>query len=662
MTEEQPLTCESCLNAIEDDECLQALHTVWHTDCFRCSVCDILLSSWYFEKDGMLFCKSDYLYNYGEVCQNCSEIITGPVMVAGDHKFHPECFCCASCNAFIGDGDAYALVERSKLYCGPCYRHHMQQPLSQHSVLAGPHSIQLLEIPASRGTRSIKLGSPCLGHHGVHITDLDVSPDLMALHIGDKILEVNGTPLSSQSLEEVEELIKSTNKVLHLTIEHDPSNVPKCPLLCPPRRKVLSDKERRYKRKDEGVMGTSGTRSRQLKRSSGGRERSSSLPRLLVSDSSASGSQPSYDLSRTKSFRVEPKNQRIFRASDLVQGKLLGKGFFGQVYLVTHRETGEVMVVKELHRLDEEAQRNFLKEVAVLRSLHHENVLRFIGVLYRDKRLHLVTEYVSGGSLRSLLHDSSEPLPWLQRLRLARDIAAGMCYLHSMNIIHRDLNSHNCLVKEDRTVVVADFGLARVMSEPSVAGVGRRSSSGKRASAGGVGAGSKRPERKKRYTVVGNPYWMAPEMMTGKLYDEKVDLFSFGIVLCEIIGRVQADPDYLPRSNDFGLNTVVFKEKFCASCPEPFYRIAFLCCDIDPEKRPPFELLQKWLEGISLHLIVDSPLPKELMSDIVDYQGAVVTSTDSTPESMTPPECGRPPLRTISEQALDSPRSSLELV
>lgn len=97
---------------------------------------------------------------------------------------------------------------------------------------------------------------------------------------------------------------------------------------------------------------------------------------------------------------------------------------------VTHRETGEVMVLKELHRLDEEAQRNFLKEVAVLRSLHHDNVLRFIGVLYRDKRLHLVTEYVSGGSLRALLHDSSEPLPWEQRVGLARDIAAGMVSPH----------------------------------------------------------------------------------------------------------------------------------------------------------------------------------------------------------------------------------------
>lgn len=71
------------------------------------------------------------------------------------------------------------------------------------------------------------------------------------------------------------------------------------------------------------------------------------------------------DLSRTKSFRVEPtKSQRIFRASDLVKGELLGQGFFGRVYKVTHRETSEVMVLKELYRVDEEAQKNFLKEVS----------------------------------------------------------------------------------------------------------------------------------------------------------------------------------------------------------------------------------------------------------------------------------------------------------
>lgn len=84
----------------------------------------------------------------------------------------------------------------------------------------------------------------------------------------------------------------------------------------------------------------------------------------------SSPTNPTYDLSRTRSFRVEPKNQRIFRASDLVKGELLGKGFFGQVFKVTHRDTNEVMVLKELYRVDEDAQKNFLKEVISFLSKH----------------------------------------------------------------------------------------------------------------------------------------------------------------------------------------------------------------------------------------------------------------------------------------------------
>ncbi len=145
----------------------------------------------------------------------------------------------------------------------------------------------------------------------------------------------------------------------------------------------------------------------------------------------------------------------------------------------------------------------------------------------------------SGGTLKGLLHDANELLPWEHRVSFAKDIASGMAYLHSKSIIHRDLNSNNCLVREDRSVVVADFGLARIMRADSpsrtIAPNGRGALGCRNSAPSPTGRRPKRYERKKRYTVVGNPYWMAPEMLTGKKYDEKVDVFSFGIVLCEVV-------------------------------------------------------------------------------------------------------------------------------
>ncbi|KAG0714818.1 LIM domain kinase 1 [Chionoecetes opilio] len=262
----------------------------------------------------------------------------------------------------------------------------------------------------------------------------------------------------------------------------------------------------------------------------------------------------------------------------------------------------------------------------------------FIGVLYKDKKLHLVTEFISGGTLKEIIHDQEEALPWDQRISFAKDIASGMAYLHNCDIIHRDLNSNNCLVREDKSVVVADFGLARIM--PQNNWTAERKKYGKKHA------------RKKRYTVVGNPYWMAPEMMKGNKYDEKVDIFSFGIILCEIIGRVEADPDYMPRSKDFGLNEAVFQTKYCQECPEPFYKIAFMLCNINPDTRPPFEILEVWLEGLAMHFTVGAPIPSNLLVDIYTYNGR---SNSSSSEASTPeaggPDCHQPPplLRTISE-------------
>lgn len=259
--------------------------------------------------------------------------------------------------------------------------------------------------------------------------------------------------------------------------------------------------------------------------------------------------------------------------------------------------------MKELIRFDDETQRTFLKEVKVMRCLDHPNVLKFIGVLYKDKRLNFISEYIKGGTLRDIIKKMDTNYPWNQRVSFAKDIAAGMSYLHSMNIIHRDLNSHNCLVREDNTVVVADFGLARLMVEDKHED---KLSKGKL-------SGLKKPDRRKRYTVVGNPYWMAPEMIHGKSYDERVDIFSFGIMLCEIIGRVNADPDYLPRAVDFGLNISGFLEHYWPpDCPQAFFPLAALCCDLDADKRPAFTKLEEWLENLKMHLDMGLPLTSEL--------------------------------------------------
>lgn len=98
-------------------------------------------------------------------------------------------------------------------------------------------------------------------------------------------------------------------------------------------------------------------------------------------------------------------------------------------------------------------------------------------------------------------------------------------------LLGKQNNILKCLF-QDKTVIVADFGLARIISQTPYKSSPRRLSP--KGNGSPLNSSERRQERKKRYTVVGNPYWMAPEMMKGNKYDEKVDIFSFGIVLCEV--------------------------------------------------------------------------------------------------------------------------------
>uniref|UniRef100_A0A3B5A7M0 dual-specificity kinase n=1 Tax=Stegastes partitus TaxID=144197 RepID=A0A3B5A7M0_9TELE len=240
------------------------------------------------------------------------------------------------------------------------------------------------------------------------------------------------------------------------------------------------------------------------------------------------------------------------------------------VFQVQHRITGQVMALKMNTLTSNKA--NMLREVQLMNRLCHPNILRFLGVCVHEGQLHALTEYINGGNLEQLL-DSDLYLSWGVRTGLSLDIARGLQYLHSKGIFHRDLTSKNCLVRCDNgvfTAVVGDFGLAEKIPNYR----------------------SKQP-----LAIVGSPYWMAPEVLRGELYDEKVDVFAYGIILCEIIARIEADPDFLPRTEDFGLDVDAF-ENMVGDCPPALFSLAVTCCNMSAERRPSFSDIVLTLEGM----------------------------------------------------------------
>uniref|UniRef100_A0A673YAR9 dual-specificity kinase n=1 Tax=Salmo trutta TaxID=8032 RepID=A0A673YAR9_SALTR len=278
--------------------------------------------------------------------------------------------------------------------------------------------------------------------------------------------------------------------------------------------------------------------------------------------------------------RIRPSSYRALRSAvsslaridDFVCEKI-GSGFFSEVFKVQHRITGQVMALKMNTLASNKA--NMLREVQLMNRLCHPNILGFLGVCVHEGQLHALTEYINGGNLEQLL-ESDRYLSWSVRMGLSQDIACGLQYLHSKGIFHRDLTSKNCLVRCENgvfTAVVGDFGLAEKIPDYS-------------------DWADKQP-----LAVVGSPYWMAPEVLRGEVYDEKVDVFAYGIILCEIIARIEADPDFLPRTEDFGLDVDAF-ENLVGDCPTPFLNLAVLCCNMNAKIRPSFSEIVVLLEGM----------------------------------------------------------------
>eukprot|EP00118_Oscarella_pearsei_P009529 m.55159 g.55159 ORF g.55159 m.55159 type:complete len:576 (+) comp34452_c0_seq13:1553-3280(+) len=271
----------------------------------------------------------------------------------------------------------------------------------------------------------------------------------------------------------------------------------------------------------------------------------------------------------------------------------LGSGFFSDVYKVRHRSSGQVLVLKLGKSTSSRAQ--ILQEVELMKRLSHPNILRFHGVCVRDGQLHPLSEFINGGSLDELLLNTDENLSWTFRFQLARDIASGMNYLHSKGVIHRDLTAKNCLVKRlddgKASAIVADFGLAAKMPRISLTSDGRHV-----------------------FSVVGTPFSMAPEVLNGERYNEKADVFSYGIILCQIIARISSDPDFMPRTKDFGVDGGIL-QTMVPECPSLAWSLAMECCQMDPLVRPDFQSVHDMLEANYLMPYTETPpLPSEVNS------------------------------------------------
>ncbi|WOH07016.1 hypothetical protein DCAR_0626445 [Daucus carota subsp. sativus] len=189
----------------------------------------------------------------------------------------------------------------------------------------------------------------------------------------------------------------------------------------------------------------------------------------------------------------------------------IGAGSFGTVHRAEWHGSDVAVKVLSIQDFSDDQLKEFLREVAIMKRVRHPNVVLFMGAVTKRPHLSIVTEYLPRGSLYRIIHRPSagETLDPRRRLRMALDVAKGINYLHCLNppIVHWDLKSPNLLVDKNWTVKVCDFGLSRFKANTFIS--------------------SK--------SVAGTPEWMAPEFLRGEPSNEKSDVYSYGVILWELV-------------------------------------------------------------------------------------------------------------------------------
>lgn len=271
--------------------------------------------------------------------------------------------------------------------------------------------------------------------------------------------------------------------------------------------------------------------------------------------------------------------------NDITIDKELGHGAFGIVY--RGKLFGKQVAVKKLinQQLDAETLSAFKKEVGIMSKLRHPNVLLFMGASLEPGNLMIVTELMPNGSIHDLLH-SKEPveLSFKTRMKMAKQAALGMNWLHRSKppFIHRDLKTSNLLVDENFNVKVCDFGLAHMKTHGN--------------------------KKQGSYGATGTPMWMAPEVLMNKEYDESADVYSFGIVLWELLTGKDPFPNCTTYT-DLLDHVVTAGERPAIpdNCPGKLKALIRACWDADPKHRPSFEKIIPLFDEIVIDACIKDP-------------------------------------------------------
>ncbi|CAL9170257.1 unnamed protein product [Musa hybrid cultivar] len=278
---------------------------------------------------------------------------------------------------------------------------------------------------------------------------------------------------------------------------------------------------------------------------------------------------------------------QVIKNSDLEELQELGSGTFGTVYHGKWR--GSDVAIKRINDRvfagkpseQERARADFWNEACKLASLHHPNVVAFYGIVLDGLggSIATVTEFMVNGSLRRASQKNQKILDRRRCLLVAMDVAFGMEYLHNKNIIHFDLKSDNLLVNlrdPQRPICkVGDLGLSKVKYETLMSG-----------------------------GMQGTLPWMAPELLSGKdnRYTEKVDVFSFGIVMWELITGEEPYGDMHYGAIIGGILNDTLRPPVPESCDTEWGSLMEQCWSTEPSQRPSFTDIASRLRAMAAAL------------------------------------------------------------